>query len=102
MRFLIRENRIIGTVTDRYEQESGDILVAGPDDFDVQDLHLCTYADGVVTIPSAKDKHNKALLEQIVPLQQKALRALVEDAPDTTFLEQHKAKIAALRAQWQN
>lgn len=48
----------------------------------------------------AKDQHNAALLAQIVPLQQKALRALIEDAPDTTFLDQRRDEIAALRAQW--
>lgn len=46
-----------------------------------------------------KEQNNQALLSQILALQQKALRSLVEDAPDTTWLDKYKAQIASLRAQ---
>ena len=39
------------------------------------------------------------LVALIIGLQQKAVRALVEDAPDTTWLDIYKAQIAALRSQ---
>jgi hypothetical protein len=42
---------------------------------------------------------NAELLKKIVALQQKSLRSLVEDAPDTTWLDQYKAQIIALRNQ---
>ena len=46
-----------------------------------------------------KQRQKESLLSQILTLQQKCLRCLVEDAPDTTWLDQYKAQIADLRTQ---
>lgn len=39
------------------------------------------------------------LISQIIGLQQKGLRCLIEDAPDTTWLDTYKQQIADLRDQ---
>jgi hypothetical protein len=102
MKLLIRGERVIGRATNAHIPTGEDIVVDEPDGFDVSTMEECAYVNGVLIIPTSKQVHNKALLAKILPLHQKALRALIEDAPDVTFLNQHKAAIAALRAQWQN
>ena len=48
-----------------------------------------------------KNQSNQSILEQILVLQQKALRSLVEDSPDTTWLDKYKDQIKTLRSQIQ-
>ena len=46
-----------------------------------------------------KQQKKNTILDQILTLQQKCLRCLVEDAPDTTWLDKYKAQIQDLREQ---
>ena len=59
-----------------------------------------TYDNGFVLIPPVViPPTNDELLDQILTLQNKCLRCLVEDAPDTTWLNKYKAQISELRSQ---
>lgn len=49
--------------------------------------------------PQQPDTTKEVLLQKILSLQQKCLRCLVEDAPDTTFLDKYKTQISVLRDQ---
>ena len=49
----------------------------------------------------AKVDSNTDIIAQILILQNKCLRCLVEDAPDTTWLDKYKEQITELRSQLQ-
>lgn len=50
---------------------------------------------------AARKTNNDGLLAQILVLQNKALRAMIEDAPETTWLDIYKGQIAELRGKMQ-
>ena len=53
----------------------------------------------IPTTEELAEQNRQQILWQILQLQNKCLRCLVEDTPDTTWLDIYKADIATLRAQ---
>ena len=55
MKILIRDGQVIAAIVGDHSLGEGEVLVDAPEDFDPLTLHKCSYANGVLHVPTAQE-----------------------------------------------